>query len=362
MALRLDGVAKRYGIRLPWVVRDVTMEIRPGGLVRLEGRNGSGKSTLLRVIAGASAPSRGAVTGRPVTGYVPERFPGALPFSARDYLGHVGRVHGMAAGEIAERMGACLDRLGGWEFADVPLRTMSKGMCQKGAVAQALLPPSGLLVLDEAWTGLDAEARSALDEVVAERLADGGSVVFVDHDPARLDGLDAERWRIEQGQIRRVTGDADGGAGSQSGAEAKTAAEAADATGAGQADGAPTAGAGPGRAEPSADRDAGTEQKAGSADARHDPRAGAGRATAGSGGVEASGSGAVVIEVAGYPDSAADPERLNGVLSASKEGDRLAVRTDPQASDTVLRTLLGAGDRVHVLSVRSASSEPEAGR
>jgi ABC-2 type transport system ATP-binding protein len=202
--LRLDGVGKRYGFRQPWVVRDVSLEIRPGGLVRFEGRNGTGKSTLLRVIAGVSMPTKGTVTGRPITGYVPERFPPALPFSARDYLGHIGRVHGLEGNALAERADACLDRLGGLEFADVPLRTMSKGMCQKVAVAQALLPDSGLLVLDEAWTGLDVEAKAALDQAVAERLGHGGSVVYVDHDPARLAHLDAERWRIELGQATRV--------------------------------------------------------------------------------------------------------------------------------------------------------------
>ena len=202
--MRVDGVSKRYGFRRPWVIRDVSLEVRPGGLVRLEGRNGTGKSTLLRVIAGVSIPTKGTVTGRPITGYVPERFPPALPFSARDYLMHIGRVHGLALGALEARAEACLDRLGGLEFADVPLRTMSKGMCQKVAVAQALLPGSGLLVLDEAWTGLDVEARTALDDAVAERIADGGSVVFVDHDPRRLDHLDAERWRIERGQAVRI--------------------------------------------------------------------------------------------------------------------------------------------------------------
>jgi ABC-type multidrug transport system ATPase subunit len=202
--LLLEGVAKRYGFGQPWVVKNVSLEIGPGELVRLEGRNGTGKSTLLRVIAGVAMPTKGTVTGRPITGYVPERFPPALPFSARDYLGHLGRVHGIAGDTLGERVDACLDRMGGLEFADVPLRTMSKGMCQKVAVAQALLPGSGLLVLDEAWTGLDVEARAALDEAVAERIDDGGSVVFVDHDPARLAHLDAERWRIEKGQATRV--------------------------------------------------------------------------------------------------------------------------------------------------------------
>ena len=220
--MRLDKVGKRYGIRLPWVVRDASLEIPAGALVRFEGKNGSGKSTLLRVIAGVSVPSRGAVTGRPVTGYVPERFPAALPFPAREYLSHLGRVHGLTGSDLDTRIDACLDRLGGRELAPVPLRNMSKGMCQKVAVAQALLPRSGLLVLDEAWTGLDVEAKAALDEAVAERLADGGSVVYVDHEPERLARLGADRWRLENGRATRV---ANGGA-----ASAKASAGAAPAS------------------------------------------------------------------------------------------------------------------------------------
>lgn len=308
--MRLDGVGKRYGLRLPWVVRDVSLEIGPGALIRLEGRNGTGKSTLLRVIAGVSTPSKGSVTGRPVTGYVPERFPPALPFSARDYLSHVGRVHGMTSGELAERIQYCLDRLGGWEFADVPLRNMSKGMCQKVAVAQALLPASGLLVLDEAWTGLDVEAKGALDEVVAERLADGGSVVYVDHDPQRLAQLDAERWRIGDGQARPARGDG---------------AEPIPAPGGGAF----------GVVEP------------GEADSNPGTAEGAEAAVA-----------AVLIEVAGYPDGGPDPGGLPGVLSARADGDHWLVTAAPQESGAVLRALLAAGDAVHVLEVRKPEARP----
>jgi ABC-type Mn2+/Zn2+ transport system ATPase subunit len=202
--VRLEKVAKRYGVRSPWVVRDINIEIPPGGLIRFEGRNGSGKSTILRVIAGVSEPSRGGVSGRPVTGYVPERFPPALPFPARDFLSHIGRVHGLTGKDLESRIEACLDRLGGRALAQVPLRHMSKGMCQKVAVAQAMLPGKGLLVLDEAWTGLDVQAKAALDDAVAERLADGGSVVYVDHEPGRLAHLDADRWRLDASRATRI--------------------------------------------------------------------------------------------------------------------------------------------------------------
>jgi ABC-2 type transport system ATP-binding protein len=207
--MRLDGVGKRYGVRQPWVVRGFSAGLPTGRLVRVTGRNGSGKSTLLRVVAGVSRPSAGKVTGRPHCGYVPERFPGGLPFSGREYLLHLARVHGLHGEQGRRRVEEWLDRLGAASYADQPVRSMSKGMCQKMAIAQALLPAPGLLVLDEAWTGLDTAARGALDAAVTERVADGGTVLFVDHDPARLAGLEDERWDFgEPGRVTVLAGPA----------------------------------------------------------------------------------------------------------------------------------------------------------
>jgi ABC-2 type transport system ATP-binding protein len=205
-AVRLDGVGKRYGVRQPWIVRDVAADVAAGQLIRLEGRNGSGKSTLLRVAAGITNPSAGRVTGRPHTGYVPERFPGSLAFSGREYLMHMGRIHGLRGPSVSAAVDEWLDRLGAADYAGSPLRTLSKGMCQKVAIAQALLPRPGLLVLDEAWTGLDQAARGALDTAVAELLADGGTVMFVDHHQARLAGRVTQRWMLSDGQVRMLDG------------------------------------------------------------------------------------------------------------------------------------------------------------
>jgi ABC-2 type transport system ATP-binding protein len=204
--VRLDGVGKRYGVRQPWIVRDVSLDVAAGQLIRLEGRNGSGKSTLLRVIAGATMPSVGRVSGRPKTGYVPERFPGELGFSARDYLGHMSRIHGLGGAAARRAVDEWLDRLGASGYAGSPLRTLSKGMCQKVALAQALLARPGLLVLDEAWTGLDQAARGTLDAAVAERLAAGGTVFFVDHHQARLAGMVSQRWQLGSGDVQVLTG------------------------------------------------------------------------------------------------------------------------------------------------------------
>ncbi|SOE10441.1 ABC-type multidrug transport system, ATPase component [Streptomyces sp. 2323.1] len=199
--MRLDGVGRRYGVRGPWVLREVQLDVPVSALLRIEGTNGSGKSTLLRLLAGIDRPSTGRITGRRRSAYVPERFPVALPFTAVGYLTHLGRIHGLRGPEAARRATEWLERFGAAGHARTPMAELSKGTSQKVAVAQALLAEPGLLVLDEAWTGLDRSAREVLDRAVAERVADGGTVVFVDHDPRRLAGAADARYRVEDGRL-----------------------------------------------------------------------------------------------------------------------------------------------------------------
>ena len=299
--MRLEAVGKRYGPRQPWIVRDVSLDAGSGRLIRLEGRNGSGKSTLLRVVAGVSRPSTGTVTGRPRTGYVPERFPGSLPFTGREYLLHMARVHRLRGASAARAVDGWLERLGADAYAGQPLRSLSKGMCQKIALTQALLPSPGLLVLDEAWTGLDQAAREALDAAALERVADGATVMFVDHDQARLAGKLSQRWQLDgSGRVSVAPGT-----------------PAPDDT---APDDTPPAGTAP----------------AGTAPADTAP----------------AGTAGVVIELDGLEaGSAARLSTVPGVLSA--EDGR--VRTTGGRSDEVLRHVL-AWDGVHVVSVRTAEN------
>ncbi|WP_079141580.1 ATP-binding cassette domain-containing protein [Streptomyces sp. LUP30] len=205
--LRLDDVGRRYGLRGPWVLRNVHLELAPGSLTRIDGPNGSGKSTLLRLLAGIDAPTEGRVTGRPRTAYVPERFPAALPFTAVGYLTHLGTVHGLPRASAERAADEWLDRFGAAAYARTPMTRLSKGSSQKVAVAQALLAEPELLILDEAWTGLDTDARTELERAVAERTAAGSAVVFVDHDPRRLADVADTVYTVRDSGLHRRTGE-----------------------------------------------------------------------------------------------------------------------------------------------------------
>ncbi|WP_412544079.1 ATP-binding cassette domain-containing protein [Longispora sp. K20-0274] len=193
----LDDVRVRYARTGPWILDGVSVAAHPGEAVVVGGRNGAGKSTLLNVCAGVLRPDRGAVTDRPaVVGWVPERFPSAQPFTARDYLLGAARVRGLDPAAAGRVVGRWVERLHLGAFLDVRLGRLSKGSAQKVGLAQALLVPPGLLVLDEPWEGLDAVARAEVPLIVGEVTADGGIVLVSDHrgEIARL--AVAQRWTV----------------------------------------------------------------------------------------------------------------------------------------------------------------------
>ncbi|MEV4519195.1 ABC transporter ATP-binding protein [Micromonospora tulbaghiae] len=189
--MRLDGVWLRYHRQGPWVLRQVDVTIGPGEVAVVLGRNGAGKSTLLQLAAGVLRPSRGRVADRPpVVGWVPERFPADQPFTVGAYLSAMGRVAGMPGPAADRAVRHWVERLGLTRFHDVRLPRLSKGTAQKVGLAQALLRPPGLLVLDEPWEGLDATARESVPEIIGEVLAGGGTVLVSDHrgETVRLPG------------------------------------------------------------------------------------------------------------------------------------------------------------------------------
>ncbi|WP_255471697.1 ATP-binding cassette domain-containing protein [Micromonospora sp. MP36] len=200
--MRLEDVWLRYHRRGPWVLRGAEVRIDPGDVAVVLGRNGAGKSTLLQLAAGVLRPSRGRVVDRPAAvAWVPERFPADQPFTVGAYLTAMGRVAGLGAPVADRAVRHWVDRLGLARFHGVRLPELSKGTAQKVGLAQAMLRPPGLLVLDEPWEGLDAAARELVPEVIGEVLADGGAVLVSDHrgETVRLPG--ARQWTVADGTV-----------------------------------------------------------------------------------------------------------------------------------------------------------------
>jgi ABC-type multidrug transport system ATPase subunit len=200
--MRIEGVWLRYGRRAPWVLREVDLALAEGGIAVLLGRNGAGKSTLLHAAVGTLLPARGRVVDRPTpVGWVPERFPADQPFTVADYLAAMGRVRGLAAPAAERAATAWAQRLHFTEYLAVRLSDLSKGTAQKVGLAQAMVVPPRLLVLDEPTEGLDAVTLTELPVIVAEVTAAGGRVLISDHSGKLVDLPGAQRWIVADATV-----------------------------------------------------------------------------------------------------------------------------------------------------------------
>jgi manganese/iron transport system ATP-binding protein len=199
---RFEGVSVSLGGRA--VLRDVSVEIRPGQRTAFVGPNGGGKTTLVRILLGILKPASGRVAflaegieiPRPRIGFLSQRSTVAFdaPLSAEDLVAfslspRAGfRRHAGASAEARaalQRVGLSADRLG------VPVGLLSGGQRQRVLLARAVAGAPPLLVLDEADTALDAEGLATLRRLVAEETAAGRTVVYVTHDSDAMGGADS---------------------------------------------------------------------------------------------------------------------------------------------------------------------------
>ncbi|ADB33007.1 ABC transporter related protein [Kribbella flavida DSM 17836] len=203
----MSRVSKRYGRRE--VVTEVDLHLRAGELLALVGANGSGKSTVLKLMVGLTRPTSGTVhRSARIVSYVPDVFTSHDRLSASAYLRHMGRIRGLTARAARRRSDALLDRLALSGGADTPMRQLSKGNAQKVALAQALLEPPQLLVLDEPWAGLDSTAHRVLRELLTETAEAGGAVAFTEHSDQVVKATATRTCELRHGRLRQSSSEA----------------------------------------------------------------------------------------------------------------------------------------------------------
>jgi ABC-2 type transport system ATP-binding protein len=168
LAIQTSGLTKRFGAQK--AVDAVELDVPLGSVFGFLGPNGSGKTTTIRMLLGLVRPTAGEVRllGRPVPEALQSVLPqvGALvegPAFAPFLTGRQNLHRFDAAGRHAasvtrrRRVDEALERVGLTTAADKKVHAYSLGMKQRLGIANALLTPRQLLVLDEPTNGLDPQ-------------------------------------------------------------------------------------------------------------------------------------------------------------------------------------------------------------
>ena len=168
--VRLGGVIKRFGAMT--ALRGIDLELQRGHCLGIFGPNGAGKTTLLRILATLVRPSAGTVCiagydavkeaekVRPLLGVLSHRTFLYSHLTASENLRFYGRMFGIQ--KLSERIAEVLQVVDLEAHAHQLVRTYSRGMQQRLAIARTILHYPKLLLLDEPYTGLDQHAASRL--------------------------------------------------------------------------------------------------------------------------------------------------------------------------------------------------------
>jgi heme ABC exporter ATP-binding subunit CcmA len=192
--LTASKLGKRYGAKR--VLRGVDLELAEGGFLVVTGPNGSGKTTLLRICAGLSAPTEGTVArgvARGELGYLGHEPLVYRELTALENLDLYGRLYGVP--ERRERIGMLLERFGLWESRRERAAKLSRGQLQRLALCRSVLHRPELLILDEPFSGLDAEGAELLDRELAGMRA-RRTILVATHDPERVAPLASGRLAL----------------------------------------------------------------------------------------------------------------------------------------------------------------------
>ncbi|WP_249218628.1 ABC transporter ATP-binding protein [Anoxybacteroides rupiense] len=169
-------------------ITDISFTVSKGECFALCGENGTGKSTIIKMLIGMLKPSSGEIlfNGQRVDidqnykklfSFMPDHllFPGML--TGYETLSFFAQLRGISQ----ERVNEILKAVGLYEERHKKIAYYSKGMQQRLSLAQALLPESPILILDEPTNGLDPYWVYRFKEMMIEEKQKGTTILFSTH-------------------------------------------------------------------------------------------------------------------------------------------------------------------------------------
>ena len=209
--IQTEALVKAFGL-LP-VLRNISIDIAHGQFVALLGPNGSGKSTLLSLLAGLSRPTAGrviiggwelpdeAIQIRHQIGMVSHKALLYENLTAYENLKFFSQLYNLPQDNLDDHIKSLLDKVGLSRRSNSLARTFSRGMQQRLSIARALLHNPQILLFDEPYTGLDQQAGTTLDELFAEAMSGGRTIIMATHQLERAVNLADRVIIISKGKV-----------------------------------------------------------------------------------------------------------------------------------------------------------------
>ncbi len=186
--LQVEHISKSFGEHR--VLSDVGFALDAGQAMAILGSNGTGKTTLLRIINRILKPDSGQVLfdGHPLgqpdldrIGYLPEERGLYRRMRAGEQVCYLARLKGMSKNDAAAAAHEWFARLGAEDWWKRPVARLSKGMQQKVQFIASVAHSPRLLILDEPFSGFDADNADMLRREILRLKASGTAILLSTH-------------------------------------------------------------------------------------------------------------------------------------------------------------------------------------
>jgi len=211
--LEARGLAKLFGAAA--VFSGVDLKVDPGEAVLVSGRNGVGKSTLIKTLCGLSASDSGEslIFGRNCRQHRGiERRVGVLThqsmlypnLTARENLEFYGELYSIPSPSTAASR--WLERMDLAAASDKRVRSFSRGMEQRLAIARAMLPEPELILMDEPFAALDIDGVAIVADLIRDSIAHQRAILITAHAPLDLGAVQFTTYELARGRLLALSG------------------------------------------------------------------------------------------------------------------------------------------------------------
>jgi len=189
-ALESEDIRKTFGHFT--ALGGVTLRVKRGEFLALFGRNGAGKTTFLKIAATLVRHTHGKLriegidvreepeNARRHIGFLSHNTYLYRDLTPVENLRFFARLYGVTDSD--ERIQSLLDRVGLRHRASDPVRAFSRGLHQRLGIARVMLHDPSVILLDEPYTGLDANAVEILNQILDQAAAAGRTIILTTHD------------------------------------------------------------------------------------------------------------------------------------------------------------------------------------
>jgi ABC-2 type transport system ATP-binding protein len=209
-----------YAQRSQWsfaskaILKSISLEVFRGESFGFLGHNGAGKTTTIKCLLNFLRPQSGVIrlngkhpsdtSSRAQVGYVPE-----LPYfyehlSVSEVVTLSAQLHTIAPAFRKKAISKALELVKLDARKNSPLRSLSKGLTQRVALAQAIVAEPTLLILDEPFSGLDPIGRKEFRDIFGELKAKGTTIFISSHILSDVEFVCDRASILSQGELKGV--------------------------------------------------------------------------------------------------------------------------------------------------------------